>query len=131
MNIVIGSSTALITPFKNGKLDERSYAALIERQIKNGMDAVCPVGTTGESATLSYDEDKRCMQIAVEVCKGTRTKVLAGAGSNSTSEAILNTRCKKCAGVWCRRYIFSSTILCKTITRGTLPTLQSSSRISP
>jgi len=89
MNLVTGSSTALITPFKNGKLDEQTYAALIQRQIDNGIDIVCPVGTTGESATLSYDEDKRCMQIAVEVCKGTDTKVLAGAGSNSTSEAIL------------------------------------------
>jgi len=89
MNLVTGSSTALITPFKNGKLDEQTYAALIQRQIDNGIDIVCPVGTTGESATLSYDEDKRCMQIAVEVCKDTDTKVLAGAGSNSTSEAIL------------------------------------------
>ena len=88
MNIVTGSSTALITPFKNGKLDEQSYAALIQRQINNGMDAVCPVGTTGESATLTSDEDIRCMEIAVAVCKGTNTKVLAGAGSNSTHEAI-------------------------------------------
>jgi len=99
MNIVTGSSTALITPFKNGKLDEQSYAALIQRQINNGMDAVCPVGTTGESATLSSDEDKRCMQIAVEVCKGTRTKVLAGAGSNSTSEAILAAKNAQECGV--------------------------------
>ncbi|QOY52961.1 4-hydroxy-tetrahydrodipicolinate synthase [Candidatus Sulfurimonas baltica] len=88
MNIVTGSTTALITPFKNGKLDEQSYADLIKRQINNGINAVCPVGTTGESATLTYDEDKRCMEIAVEVCKGTGTKVLAGAGSNSTAEAI-------------------------------------------
>ena len=88
MNIVTGSSTALITPFRNGKLDEQSYAKLIQRQINNGMDIVCPVGTTGESATLSSDEDIRCMEIAVEVCKGTNTKVLAGAGSNSTAEAI-------------------------------------------
>ena len=88
MQIVTGSSTALITPFKNGKLDEQTYAKLIQRQIDNGIDAVCPVGTTGESATLTYDEDKRCMEIAVAVCKGTRTKVLAGAGSNSTAEAI-------------------------------------------
>ena len=88
MNIVTGSSTALITPFKNGKLDEQTYAALIQRQINNGIDAVCPVGTTGESATLTSDEDIRCMEIAVEVCKGTNTKVLAGAGSNSTAEAI-------------------------------------------
>ena len=99
MNIVTGSSTALITPFKNGKLDEQSYATLIQRQINNGMDAVCPVGTTGESATLSSDEDKRCMQIAVEVCKGTRTKVLAGAGSNSTSEAILAAKNAQECGV--------------------------------
>lgn len=88
MNIVTGSTTALITPFKNGKLDESAYANLIKRQIKNGINAVCPVGTTGESATLSYAEDKRCIEIAVEVCRGTSTKVLAGAGSNSTSEAI-------------------------------------------
>ena len=88
MNIVTGSSTAIITPFKNGKLDEQTYAALIKRQIDNGIDAVCPVGTTGESATLTAGEDIRCMEIAVEVCKGTNTKVLAGAGSNSTSEAI-------------------------------------------
>ena len=88
MDLVLGSSTALITPFKNGKLDEQTYANLIKRQIDNGIDAVCPVGTTGESATLTSDEDKRCMQIAVEVCKNTNTKVLAGAGSNSTVEAI-------------------------------------------
>ena len=88
MNIVTGSSTALITPFKNGQLDEQKYAALIQRQIKHGMDAVCPVGTTGESATLTHDEHKRCIEIAVEVCKGTSTKVLAGAGSNATHEAI-------------------------------------------
>ncbi|QSZ41624.1 4-hydroxy-tetrahydrodipicolinate synthase [Sulfurimonas aquatica] len=99
MNIVTGSSTALITPFKNGKLDEQSYAALIKRQINNGMDAVCPVGTTGESATLSSDEDRRCMEIAVEVCKGTTTKVLAGAGSNSTSEAILAAKNAQECGV--------------------------------
>ncbi|WP_294965162.1 4-hydroxy-tetrahydrodipicolinate synthase [Sulfurimonas sp.] len=97
MNIVTGSSTALITPFRNGKLDEQSYAALIQRQINNSINAVCPVGTTGESATLTSDEDIRCMEIAVEVCKGTNTKVMAGAGSNSTAEAI-NTakRAQKC-----------------------------------
>lgn len=99
MNIVTGSSTALITPFKNGKLDEQTYAALVQRQINNGMDAVCPVGTTGESATLSSEEDKRCMEIAVEVCKGTNTKVLAGAGSNSTSEAILAAKNAQDCGV--------------------------------
>ena len=88
MTIVTGATTAIITPFKNGKLDEQTYADLIKRQINNGIDAVCPVGTTGESATLSHDEHKRCIEIAVEVCKGTNTKVLAGAGSNATHEAV-------------------------------------------
>ncbi|MEA2019700.1 MAG: 4-hydroxy-tetrahydrodipicolinate synthase [Campylobacterota bacterium] len=88
MTIVTGATTAIITPFKNGKLDEQTYASLIKRQINNGIDAVCPVGTTGESCTLQFDEDVRCIEIAVEVCKGTDTKVLAGAGSNATHEAV-------------------------------------------
>jgi 4-hydroxy-tetrahydrodipicolinate synthase len=88
MQIVTGASTALITPFKNGKLDEATYASLIERQIRNGLDAVCPVGTTGESATLTHGEHKRCIEIVVEVCKGTSCKVLAGSGSNATAEAM-------------------------------------------
>jgi 4-hydroxy-tetrahydrodipicolinate synthase len=99
MNIITGSTTALITPFKNGKLDEQKYADLIKRQINNGINAVCPVGTTGESATLTYDEDKRCMEIAVEVCRGTATKVLAGAGSNSTAEAIEAAKTAQKCGV--------------------------------
>lgn len=99
MNLVTGSTTALITPFKNGKLDEQKYADLIQRQIKHGINAVCPIGTTGESATLSYDEDRLCMEIAVAVCKGTNTKVLAGAGSNSTSEAIEAAKTAQKCGV--------------------------------
>ncbi|DAB37875.1 MAG: 4-hydroxy-tetrahydrodipicolinate synthase [Sulfuricurvum sp. GWF2_44_89] len=99
MNLVTGSTTALITPFKNGKLDEQKYADLIQRQINNGINAVCPVGTTGESATLSYEEDRICMEIAVAVCKGTNTKVLAGAGSNSTAEAIEAARTAQACGV--------------------------------
>ena len=87
-NLITGATTALITPFKNGTLDEATFATLIKRQINNGIDAVCPVGTTGESATLTHDEHKRCIEIAVEVCKGTSTKVLAGAGSNATHEAV-------------------------------------------
>jgi 4-hydroxy-tetrahydrodipicolinate synthase len=87
-NYITGATTALITPFKDGKLDEATFAKLIERQIAHGIDAVCPVGTTGESATLSHDEHKRCIEIAVEVCKDSPTKVLAGAGSNATHEAI-------------------------------------------
>jgi len=87
-NYITGATTAVITPFKNGTLDEATYARLIQRQIDNNIDAICPVGTTGESATLTHDEHKRCIEIAVEVCKGTQTKVLAGAGSNCTREAI-------------------------------------------
>ena len=87
-NYITGATTALITPLRNGQLDEATYADLIRRQIDHGIDAVCPVGTTGESATLSHDEHKRCIEIAVEVCKGTEAKVLAGAGSNATHEAI-------------------------------------------
>lgn len=83
-----GAMTALITPFKNGKLDEEQYAKLIQRQIDNGIDVVVPVGTTGESATLSHDEHRRCIEIAVQTCKNTPAKVMAGAGSNATHEAV-------------------------------------------
>ncbi|HIC43037.1 MAG TPA: 4-hydroxy-tetrahydrodipicolinate synthase [Sulfurimonas sp.] len=97
MTKVTGATTALITPFRNETLDEQSYANLIKRQIANGMDAICPVGTTGESATLTHDEHKRCIEIAVEVCKGTNTKVLAGSGSNATFEAVdLAIHAQKC-----------------------------------
>lgn len=85
---IIGAMTALITPFKNDKIDEVSYEKLIKRQIANGIDAVVPVGTTGESPTLTHEEHRRCVEIAVNVCKGTNVKVLAGAGSNATHEAI-------------------------------------------
>lgn len=85
---IYGAMTALITPFKNGKIDENGYEKLIKRQIKNGIDAVVPVGTTGESATLTHDEHRICIEIAVNVCKNSGVKVLAGAGSNATHEAI-------------------------------------------
>jgi 4-hydroxy-tetrahydrodipicolinate synthase len=87
MNMITGAMTALITPFKNGKLDTNCYEYLIKRQIAQGIDAVVPVGTTGESATLSHNEHKECIEIAVAVCKGTGVKVIAGAGSNATHEA--------------------------------------------
>lgn len=79
--------TALITPFKNKKLDEETYYKLIKRQIKNGINVVVPVGTTGESSTLTSEENKRCIEIAVHACKDENVKVLAGAGSNATHEA--------------------------------------------
>ncbi|TQR41288.1 4-hydroxy-tetrahydrodipicolinate synthase [Campylobacter sp. MIT 12-8780] len=85
---ITGAMTALATPFKNGKLDEQTFHKLIKRQIQNGIDAVVPVGTTGESATLTHEEHRICIEIAVDACKGTNTKVLAGAGSNATHEAV-------------------------------------------
>lgn len=85
---IIGAMTALVTPFKNGELDENNYAKLIKRQIDNGIDVIVPVGTTGESATLSHEEHRRCIEIAVDVSKDTDVKVIAGAGSNATHEAV-------------------------------------------
>lgn len=87
MEIITGSMTALITPFKNGKVDLVKFESLIKRQIAQGINAVVPVGTTGESATLSFNEHKECIEVAVAACKGTNTKVIAGAGSNATHEA--------------------------------------------
>lgn len=86
--MVIGAMSALITPFKNGKIDTQCYEDLIKRQIKYGMDACVPAGTTGESATMSHNEHKECIEIAVNTCKNTGIKVLAGAGSNNTIEAV-------------------------------------------
>ncbi len=88
MDLPYGAMTAIITPFKNQKIDVNSYQKLIKRQIENGIDVIVPVGTTGESATLSHNEHKECIEIAIDSCKGEEIKVLAGAGSNSTMEAI-------------------------------------------
>jgi 4-hydroxy-tetrahydrodipicolinate synthase len=82
-----GSFTALITPFKNGAVDESAFARLVEWQIAEGTHGLVPVGTTGESPTLSHDEHKRVVEICVETAKK-RLPVIAGAGSNSTAEAI-------------------------------------------
>ncbi len=82
-----GSITALITPFKNGQLDEQAFQTLVERQIEQGSDGLVPCGTTGESPTLSHDEHKRVVELCLEVAKG-KVPVIAGAGSNSTDEAI-------------------------------------------
>lgn len=87
-NTISGAMSALVTPFKNNRIDEATYEYLLQRQIKYGMDACVPVGTTGESATLSHKEHMDCIKIAVDICKNSKVKVLAGAGSNSTSEAI-------------------------------------------
>lgn len=88
MGNVLGAMSAVITPFKNDKIDFVSYEKIIKRQIRHNMDAIVPIGTTGESTTLSHKEHRDCIESAVSICKGSNTKVLAGAGSNSTKEAI-------------------------------------------
>lgn len=82
-----GSFTALVTPFSNGQLDEDAYRRLVERQVTEGSHGVVPVGTTGESPTLSHDEHKRVVELAIEQVAG-RIRVIAGAGSNATAEAV-------------------------------------------
>jgi 4-hydroxy-tetrahydrodipicolinate synthase len=87
-----GSLVALITPMhEDGSLDEKAFAAFVDWQINEGTSAIVPVGTTGESPTLSHEEHKRVVEIAVDVAKG-RVPVIAGTGSNSTSEAVDLTR---------------------------------------
>ncbi len=82
-----GAITALVTPFRNGEVDEEAYRAFIEWQIEQGIHGLVPCGTTGESATLSHEEHKRVIRMCVDQVKG-RVPVLAGAGSNNTREAI-------------------------------------------
>jgi 4-hydroxy-tetrahydrodipicolinate synthase len=82
-----GSFTALVTPFKNGSLDEKAFRDLVDWQIAEGTSGLVPVGTTGESPTLSHDEHKQVVEWSVDQAGG-RVPVVAGAGSNSTAEAI-------------------------------------------
>ncbi|MBB3808100.1 4-hydroxy-tetrahydrodipicolinate synthase [Pseudochelatococcus contaminans] len=82
-----GSYTALVTPFRDGAVDEDAFRAFVQWQIESGTDGLVPVGTTGESPTLSHDEHKDVVRWAVEESRG-RVPVMAGAGSNSTAEAI-------------------------------------------
>jgi 4-hydroxy-tetrahydrodipicolinate synthase len=82
-----GSIPALVTPFRNGAVDDKAFVALIERQIKAGSGALVPCGTTGESNTLSHEEHRHVIELCVKTAAG-RVPVIAGAGSNSTEEAI-------------------------------------------
>ncbi|MEJ1158561.1 4-hydroxy-tetrahydrodipicolinate synthase [Prosthecomicrobium sp. N25] len=82
-----GSITALVTPFRDGAVDEKALAGFVDWQIREGTNGLVPCGTTGESPTLSHDEHKRVVEIVVEVAAG-RVPVIAGAGSNNTAEAI-------------------------------------------
>ncbi len=92
-----GSMVALVTPFRNGRVDEKALKELIEFHIKNGTSALVPCGTTGESATLSYEEHGRVIELTVEGAKG-RIPVIAGTGANSTEEAIMLTMHAKSCG---------------------------------
>jgi 4-hydroxy-tetrahydrodipicolinate synthase len=92
-----GTYTAIVTPFKDGAVDETALAGLIRSQIRGGVDGVVPVGTTGESPTLDYDEHINVIAWSVKVAAG-RIKVLAGTGGNSTEEAIFLTQEAEAAG---------------------------------
>ena len=92
-----GSITALVTPFKNGKVDERSLQKIVRYQIEQGTDGLVPTGTTGESPTLSHEEHRRVIEIVVDAADK-KVPVIAGTGSNSTEEAVSLTAFAKKAG---------------------------------
>ena len=92
-----GSIVAIITPFKNGKLDEDTYISLIHYHLINGTSGIVPAGTTGESPTLNHEEHMRVIELCVKECKG-KIPVIAGTGSNSTEEAISLTKHAEKAG---------------------------------
>ncbi|MDP8217799.1 MAG: 4-hydroxy-tetrahydrodipicolinate synthase [Candidatus Theseobacter exili] len=92
--MISGSLVAIVTPFKNGAVDEGKLVELVERQIREGTRGIVPCGTTGESATLSREEHEKVIRITVETVNG-RVPVLAGTGSNSTDEALLMTKYAK------------------------------------
>src|SRR5438094_9898489 len=86
-----GTYTAIVTPFKNGRVDEAALERLIKAQIKAGVDGIVPVGTTGESPTVTYEEHIHIIALSVRFAAG-KIKVLAGTGGNSTSEAVYLTQ---------------------------------------
>lgn len=92
-----GTYTAIVTPFRNGQVDESALERLINAQIDGGVDGVVPVGTTGESPTLSFEEHIRVIELTVRFARG-KIKVMAGTGANSTSEAIYLTKAAEKAG---------------------------------
>ena len=86
-----GTHTAIVTPFKSGKVDEPALARVIQAQIKGGVEGIVPVGTTGESPTLSFEEHIRVIELSVELARK-KVKVIAGTGGNSTEEAVYLTK---------------------------------------
>ena len=95
-----GTYTAIVTPFKGGKIDEPALERVIKAQIKGGVDGIVPVGTTGESPTLTYEEHIHVVARAVEIAAG-RVKVMAGTGGKSTNEAVYLTKAAEQAGADC------------------------------
>ncbi|MCS7338506.1 MAG: 4-hydroxy-tetrahydrodipicolinate synthase [Verrucomicrobiae bacterium] len=92
-----GTYTAIVTPFKNGKVDEAALERLVRMQVKAGVDGIVPVGTTGESATLDYEEHIHVIRLAIKFAAG-KIKVIAGTGANSTREAVYLTQEAEKAG---------------------------------
>src|SRR5437763_9608630 len=96
-----GAITAMVTPFREGRLDEGRLREQVEYQIKNGIDGLVPVGTTGESPTLDFKEHARVIELTVQFARG-RVPVIAGTGANATTEAIeLHAAAKKAGATAC------------------------------
>ncbi len=95
--MIQGIYTALITPFKDGKVDETAFQSFVEWQVNEGVHGLVPCGTTGESPTLTHEEHNRVIDLTIEVARG-RVQVMAGTGSNSTDEAIMTTKHAKKSG---------------------------------
>jgi 4-hydroxy-tetrahydrodipicolinate synthase len=93
----IGTYTAIVTPFKNGRIDDAALEGLIQSQIKGGVDGIAPAGTTGESSTLSYEENIDVVARAVKFARG-KLKIMAGTGANATAEAVYLTRAAEKVG---------------------------------
>src|SRR3990172_1302552 len=93
-----GSIVAIVTPFRDGKMDEKAFRDLIEFQINNGTDGIVPCGTTGESATLSHEEHERIIGLTIEAVNG-RVPVIAGTGSKKTAEAARLAEIKNIVGI--------------------------------
>src|SRR5688500_15538493 len=99
--MLTGAMTAMVTPFREGKLDETRLREQIEFQIKGGIDGLVPVGTTGESPTLDFPEHERVIALTVEAARG-RVPVVAGTGANATTEALeLHSFAKKAGATAC------------------------------
>ena len=121
-----GSMVAIVTPFRNGKVDEKAFGDLIEFHIKNGTDAIVPCGTTGESATLSHEEHHRLVELTIKAVNR-RVPVIAGAGSNSTGETLELTKFAKKLGA--DAVLLDHTLLQQAYPGRPFPAFQTSGRV--